>query len=324
MKPLGAACLAVVALLAAAAPWLAPNDASRTFRDFLNAPPMRPHVVDEEGRWQRPFVHPLRLVSRLEQRYEEDRASRLPLRFLSDGRLVSAAAGPDGPWLALGADAEGRDVLARLLYGARTSLGVALLATLGALLIGSVAGGLAGYRGGLVDTATMRVAEFVLVLPAVYVVLALRTALPLVLPPLTVFALMAAIFAAVGWPWVARAVRATVAAERTKDYTAAAVSLGAGHARVLFRHLLPACRGVIGVQAILMLPGFILAEATLSYVGLGFPDSVPSWGSMLHQASNVNAIADFPWTLSPAAGIVAVTLAANLLVEGTGQVRTGR
>jgi peptide/nickel transport system permease protein len=324
VKRLASACLVAIALVAFGAPWLAPNDPSRTFRGHLNAPPMRPHVTDEEGRWQRPFVHPLRLVSRIEQRYEEDRASRLPLRFFSAGRLVSAADGPDGPWLALGADAEGRDVLARLLFGARTSLGLALVATLGALLLGSVAGGLAGYRGGLLDTATMRVAEFVLVLPAVYVVLALRAALPLVLPPWTAFALMAAIFAAIGWPWVARAVRATIAVERTKDYAAAAVSLGAGHARVLFRHLLPACRGVVGVQAVLLLPAFILAEATLSYVGLGFPDAVPSWGSMLHQASNVNAIADFPWTLSPALGIVAVTLAANLLVEGAGHGKIGR
>jgi peptide/nickel transport system permease protein len=163
----------------------------------------------------------------------------------------------------------------------------------------------------------MRVAEFVLVLPAVYVVLALRAALPLVLPSWAVFALMAGIFALVGWPWVARAVRAVVATERTKEYAAAAVSLGAGPGRVLFRHLLPACRGVVGTQAILLLPGFILAEATLSYVGLGFPETVPSWGTMLHQASNVNAIADFPWTLAPAAAIFAVTLAANLLVERT-------
>jgi len=78
---------------------------------------------------------------------------------------------------------------------------------------------------------------------------------------------------------------------------------------------LPACRGQVGAQAILLLPSFILAEATLSYVGLGFPDTVPSWGSMLHEASNVNAMADFPWTLAPAAAIFAVTFAANLLVE---------
>ncbi len=317
MKRLAAACLACVAMAAVAAPWLAPNDPSTTFRGYLFAPPMRARVLDADGRWHAPFVHPLRLVSRLEQRYEEDRTRVVPLRFFAGGRLVSVSPEQAGPWLPLGADAEGRDVLARLLFGSRTSLGVALLATLLALVIGALVGGIAGYGGGLVDTAAMRVAEFVLVLPAVYVVLALRAALPLVLPPLTVFSLMAAIFAAVGWPWVARAVRATVATERTREYAAAAVSLGAGHARVLLGHLLPACRGVLGVQAILLLPGFILAEATLSYVGLGFSDAVPSWGSMLHQASNVNAIADFPWTLAPAGAIFLFTLAVNLLVDDT-------
>jgi peptide/nickel transport system permease protein len=323
MRRLAAACLACIAILAVAAPALAPNDPARTFRGFPFAPPMRPRVVDADGRWRRPFVYPQRLVSRLEQRYEEDRTAAVPLRFFSGGRFLSIADESRGPWFALGADAEGRDVLARLLVGARMSLGVAILATLAALLVGALAGGLAGYRGGLVDTVTMRLAEFVLVLPAIYVVLALRSALPLVLPVWTVFSLMAAIFAAVGWPWVARAVRSTVATERTREYAAAAVSLGAGHARVLFGHLLPACRGVLGVQAILLLPGFILAEATLSYVGLGFPDTVPSWGSMLHQASNVNAIADFPWTLAPAAAIFAVTLAANLMVEGAGRGKIG-
>ena len=315
MRKLAVGALVLVALAALAAPALSPNDPAVTFRAFLYAPPMPPHIVGPDGSWQQPYVHPLRLVSRLEQKYEEDLSRTVPLEFLAGGKLVRPSDESAGPWLPLGADRDGRDVLARLLFGARTSLGVALLATLAALLIGAAAGGLAGYRGGFLDDAIMRVAEFVLVLPAVYVVLALRAALPLVLPSWAVFSLMAGIFALIGWPWVARAVRAVVAAERTKEYAAAAVSLGAGPGRVLFGHLLPACRGVVGTQAILLLPGFILAEATLSYVGLGFPETVPSWGSMLHQASNVNAIADFPWTLAPAAAIFAVTLAANLLVE---------
>jgi peptide/nickel transport system permease protein len=315
MRRPAAACLALVVLLAVAAPALAPNDPATPFRGFLFAPPMRPRIVDAEGRWHVPFVHPLRMVSRLEQRYEEDRSAVVPLRWFARGRLVTIADEARGPWLPFGADADGRDVAARLLYGARASLGVALAATLGALLIGVLVGGLAGYAGGLADALLMRGAEFVLALPAIYVVLALRAALPLVLPAWTVFVLMSAIFAAVGWPWVARAVRATVAVERTRDYAVAARSLGASHARVLFVHLLPACRGAVGVQAILLLPAFILSEATLSYVGLGFPDSVPSWGSMLHQASNVNVIADFPWVLAPAAAIVLVTLGANMLAE---------
>ena len=315
MRTAAAVALALVALVAVAAPELSPHDPGETFRGFLSAPPMRPHVIASDGAWHLPFVHPLRLANRLEQRYEVDRSREVPLEFLSGGKLARLSDEREGPWLPLGADQEGREVLARLLFGARTSLGVAALATLAALLIGAVAGGLAGYRGGLVDEAIMRLAEFVLVLPAIYVVLALRSALPLVLPTWAVFSLMAGIFALVGWPWVARAVRSVVATERTRDYAAAAVSLGATPARVLFTHLLPACRGQIGAQAILLLPSFILAEATLSYVGLGFPDTVPSWGSMLHEASNVSAIADFPWTLAPAAAIFVVTLAANLLVE---------
>jgi peptide/nickel transport system permease protein len=320
MRTLAAAALALIAIAALAAPWLAPNDPGETFRAFLFAPPMRPHVIASDGSWRRPFVHPLRLASRLEQRYEEDVSHPVPLRFFAGGKLARLADDSRGPWLPLGADREGRDLLARLLFGARTSLGLAVLATLSALLIGAMAGGFAGYRGGFVDEAIMRLAEFVLVLPAVYVVLVLRSALPLVMPSWAVFSLMAGIFALVGWPWVARAVRTVVATERTRDYAAAAVSLGASPARVLFGHLLPACRGLLGVQAILLVPSFILAEATLSYVGLGFPDTVPSWGSMLHQASDVNAIADFPWTLAPAAAIFAVTLTANLLVEKSSRV----
>jgi peptide/nickel transport system permease protein len=329
MRIVAAAALLLVGAGALAAPLLAPHDPAETFRGFLHAPPMRPHVIAPDGSWHRPFVHPLRLVSRLEQRYDEDAGAAVPLEFFAGGTLVRLADETRGPWLPLGADREGRDLLARLLFGARTSLGVAVLATLAALLIGALAGGLAGYRGGMADEAIMRLAEFVLVLPAVYVVLALRAALPLVLPSWAVFSLMAGIFALVGWPWVARGVRAVVAAERTSEYADAAVSLGASPARVLFAHLLPACRGAIGAQAILLLPSFILAEATLSYVGLGFPETVPSWGSMLHEASNVVAIADFPWTLAPALAIFVVTLAANLLVDHASlaqspNLRTGR
>jgi peptide/nickel transport system permease protein len=130
-----------------------------------------------------------------------------------------------------------------------------------------------------------------------------------------VFLLMAGIFALVGWPWVARAVRGVIAAESDQDYAVAARSLGAGPGRVLFVHLLPACRGLLAAQAVLLIPGFVLAEATLSYLGLGFPSHVASWGSMLQDAANVSVIARFPWMLLPAVAIFAVTLGVNLLLE---------
>ena len=315
----GAVLLGLVAFAGIAAPVLSPHEPGQVFRDHLFAPPMPPHVVDAGGRWHAPFVYPVRLVNRLEQRYEEDRSRRLPLTFFSGGTLARLADEGDGPWLPLGGDGAGRDLLARLLFGARTSLGVAIAAALGAILIGLLVGGLAGYAGGAVDEGLMRFAELVLVMPAVFVVLALRSALPLVLPPATVFLLMSAIFALVGWPWVARAVRGVVASERTRDYAVAAKSLGATRTRVLAVHLLPACRGLLAAQAVLLVPAFVLAEATLSYLGLGFPDTVSSWGSMLQDASDPNVMIRCPWTLAPAGAIALVTLGVNLFLESEPQ-----
>ena len=315
MKRAGLLLLAAIVLAAMAAPVLAPHDPSRSFRGFLFAPPMPPRLVDADGGWHLPFIYPLRLENRLERRFSEDRTRRVPLVLFAGGRLLTASDESAGPWLPLGADSSGRDVAARLLYGARTSLAIALLAAAAAVLLGALVGGMAGYAGGVLDAGLMWLAEFVLVLPAVYVVLVLRAALPLVLPTWAIFLLMTGIFGLVGWPWVARGVRGIVASERTRDYAVAARSLGAGHARLLFRHLLPACRSFLAVQVVLLVPAFILAEATLSFVGLGFPDTVPSWGSMLIDAADVSAIRQFPWTLAPAAGIFAVTLGANLALD---------
>jgi peptide/nickel transport system permease protein len=314
MRALGIAILAAVAIGGLAAPFLAPHDPAQAFRDFAFAPPMRPRMMGGDGRWLGPHFLPLRLENRLERIYSADRPE-VRLGLLVGGRLVGAADESRGPWLALGADGNGRDLLARLLYGTRTSVAVALLATLVALALGTLVGGVSGYAGGPVDSILMWVAELVLVLPAVYVVLALRAALPLVLPGWAIFLLMAGIFGGVGWPWVARGVRGIVAVERTRDYAAAARSLGASHARVLFRHLLPACGPFLASQWVVLVPAFILAEATLSFVGLGFPDSVPSWGSMLMEAADVSAIRQFPWVLAPAAAIFAVTLGANLVLD---------
>jgi peptide/nickel transport system permease protein len=319
MTKVGWIILVLMTLGAAAAPMVAPHDPAEDFRAYIDAPPMRPHVIDDDGGGHLPFVYPLRLVSRLEQRYDEDRTRRVPLVVGLRGRVLSAADESTGPWLPLGADREGHDVFSRMIFAARTSMGVSVLATLFAVVFGTLVGGVAGYAGGRIDAVLMRAAEFVTVLPVVYVVLALRSALPLVLPPWTVFLMMTGIFAMASWPWVARAVRSVVATERTKDYAAAAEAIGGTHSRILFVHLLPAAKGVVAAQAVLLLPACILAEATLSYVGLGFPDTLPSWGSMLQQASEVSAMAEFPWLLAPAAGIFLVTFGANLVLQHRGQ-----
>ena len=323
MRHAGHLLLALVALVALAAPWLAPNPPERSFAGYLYAPPTPVRVFQAGLRI--PFIYPQRLVNRIERRFEEDTRHPVPLQWFTEGRLVSvpegegSPLGKGSPLLLLGADGFGRDTFSRLLYGARASLALAAAATVLALLLGALVGGIAGYTGGLVDDLLSRFTDFVLVLPAIYVALALRAVMPLVLPPATVFLLLGAIFALLGWPIVARGVCAIVASERERDYAVAGLALGAGPWRMLSRHLLPAASGYLSVQATLLLPAFILAEATLSYVGLGFPDTVPTWGTLLHEASNVALVADAPWMLAPAAAIFIVVLAVNLAVQGTGR-----
>jgi peptide/nickel transport system permease protein len=303
--------LALMAAAAIAAPWLAPNDPARQFADLALAPPMLPRIVDAEGRVRSPFVYPLRLADRLERRYVEDRSRALPLRW-GQGRLLSLD-GEAGVWLPLGGDALGRDVLSRTLLGARNSLGVAASAAAVALAFGALIGGLAGFIGGRLDDLLMRIADFVLVLPAIYVVLTLRAAMPLVVTSAQVFWIMTVVFALAGWPFPARGVRALVAAERRKEYAEAAHAIGAGRLRILLVHLLPATRPYLAVQATLLVPAYILAEATLSFVGFGFPEPLPSWGLMLRDAGQVGVLADAPWLLAPAAAIVLTILGLQLL-----------
>jgi peptide/nickel transport system permease protein len=306
--------LVAFALVAAlAAPLLAPHAAADHFASLLHAPPTRPHLRSDDGAWHRPFIYRWRLVNQLEQRFVEDRSVRVPLAWFRDSRLVQSSDDGQMPLLLLGSDSYGRDVFSRLIYGARTSLGLSILSAVGALLIGSAVGAIAGYAGGSTDDVLMRASDFVLVLPAMYVALALRSVLPLVLAAGTVFLLLAAIFAVLGAPFISRGVRAIVRAERRMEYAAAATSLGASHVRLLTRHLLPAARGFLAVEVTLLVPAFIVAEATLSYVGLGFPEPIASWGSMLHDASNVRALVDFPWLLSPAAAMFLVVLGLNLI-----------
>ena len=317
-RRLGLAIVAVAALGAFGAPVLAPHALDDQFRGLLNVAPTVPHIVDEVGRWHRPFIYRWTLLSQLEQRYEQDRSTPVPLVWFANGHLIGSADDSRAPLLLLGADSYGRDVFSRMLFGARISLALSIVAALGAMLLGGLIGGVAGYVGGGVDDLLMRSSDFVLVLPATYVALALRSVLPLVLMPGTVFGLLAAIFAVVGAPFIARGVRAIVRGEKRLDYAVAAAALGAGHTRLLARHLLPAARGFITVEITMLVPAFILAEATLSYVGLGFPDPVASWGTMLHDAANIRAVADFPWLLSPAAAMFLVVLGLNLVMQRSG------
>jgi len=317
MKRAAWSLLVLIAIAALAAPWLAPNPPNRRFDDLLYAPPTPVHLLSEGLR--APFINPWLVVSRLERRFKADTFTHVSLQWFTRGTLVTGDPDAGAPLLLLGADAYGRDIFSRLLYGARATLAVSLISAFLATILGACIGGLAAYVGGWLDGVLSRVSEFVLVLPAIYVALVLRAVLPLVLPPSTVFAMLIAIFTLLGWPIVARGVRAIVLVEREREYAIAAHAAGASDGRVLLRHLLPASAGFLQTQASLLVPAFMLGEATLSYVGLGFPNTIPTWGTMLQDASNVALLGDAPWSLAPAAAIFVVVLGVNLLAQSHGR-----
>lgn len=305
----GAALLVLLVSIVAAAPVLGPNDPRRQFPDHAFAPPMPPRLIDADG-IRRPFVYPVRVVDRRERRFEEE-ARPVPIEFLSGGRL--ATTDPSSPWLPFGGDPLGRDVFSRMLNGGRLSLGVAGVAVVLTLALGSLLGAVAGFAGGRVDRLITAIADITVVIPMLYAVVTLRAVMPLVPSTATVFWTMALVMALATWPLPARGVRAIIVAERRSGYAEAAYAVGAGPLRILLRHLLPAAAGHIAIQGFLLFPAFIFAEATLSFVGLGFAEPASSWGVMLQDAARLSAMTDAPWLLAPAAAIVTTVVAVHLL-----------
>ena len=315
MKTLGRVIVGVWLAAGALAPWLAPYDATRQFTDHAYAPPTRVHACSpSHGGAVRPFFHPAVLVDPLRRQFREDDARLVTLTWFTGAHVFGT---PEGgpPFLLMGADALGRDLFSRLLVAARHSLALAAVSVALSLIVGAAAGLLAGYHGGLVDAALQRVTDVVIVLPALYVLLALRTVLPADLDVGALFVLMAASFGLIGWPVAARGVRAIAARERARDYVRAAEAAGASSWRVMVRHLLPATTGFLRTQALLLLPAFVVAEATMSFAGLGFPDHAPGWGTLLQDASNLGALGDATWLLLPAFGLASLVLGVTLALD---------
>lgn len=313
---LGGTLLALILAAVAMAPILSPNSPDVSFPDLAFAPPMRPRIVDEGG-IRRPFVYPWRLAPLTDRRtlqFEPDTTRPRGIDFFRDGRVASTS--PE-PWLLLGGDPLGRDVFSRVLAGGRLSFSVAFFAALLALALGSTLGAAAGFAGGRIDRTITALADLVIVLPILYVVITLRASLPLNLDPAPIFWTMVAVMGLATWPVPARGVRAIIAAERQKPYAESAYAVGGGPLRILLRHLLPAAAGHIAIQGLLLFPAFIFAEATLSYVGLGFADPIPSWGNMLRDAAGIMAMTRAPWLMAPAAVIVLTVVAIQLVIRGS-------
>ena len=319
--------LAVFYGLAALAPFVAPYGESSMDRGRFYHPPQRLHWVDAAGQVHaRPFVYATRLAGP-EWTYVEDRARPEPLRAWVRGERYTLLPGitsdrhlfglDRGRVNVLGTDPLGRDVLSRLLYGARVSLTVGLVGIAISFSLGLALGGLAGYAGGWIDAVLMRFSELLLSIPGLYLVIALRSALPSALPPGRAYVAVVAILSVIGWAALARVVRGMVKALRRADYVTAAEAMGAGPLRLIARHLLPNTFSFVIVAATVAVPGYILGEVVLSFLGVGVQEPAASWGNMLGQARSLRALTSFPWLLAaPAAAIFLTVMAFNVLGDG--------
>ncbi len=305
--------LAVIHGAILCAGFLAPYDYAEQHRAFAYAPPTPVHFAGV-----RPFVYGIAIEGR---EFREDSGRVYQFHFFTGGRLF----GVDAPGVVFlwGADGFGRDVFSRVLYGGRVSLATGLAAAYLSLALGLLIGTLAGFYGGWVDRLLMRGAELFLALPWLYLLLAVRVLLPLHIGAVQAFFLLAAIIGLVGWVRPARILRGVVLSARERGFVVAARGFGASGPYLIRRHILPLTVSVILTQATVLIPQFLLAEVTLSFLGLGVGEPVPSWGNMLAEARQYHALVLHPWMLAPGLATIPLLLGYLMLADYLLEPRPG-
>lgn len=295
----------------------------------IYAPPQAIHLF-HEGTFVGPFVYPLKFrlnMETLQREYAADTRKPQPIRFfclgdsynfwgLIPGSFHFVCPPENGTMFLAGTDRLGRDMLSRLLYGARISLTVGLVGIAVSFILGITLGGMAGYFGGWVDASIQRVIEILRSLPELPLWMALSAALPVTWSPILIYFGITIILGLLDWPGLARAVRSKLLALREEDFAVAARLMGAPPRHIIARHLLPNFMSHLIASATLSIPGMILGETALSFLGLGLRPPITSWGVLLAEAQNIEAVALYPWLMLPMLPVVIVVLAFNFLGDG--------
>ncbi|MEZ4707049.1 MAG: ABC transporter permease [Caldilineaceae bacterium] len=320
-------------LTALFANFLSPYTLTTRFRDRVYVPPQGIHLFDN-GQFA-PFAYGVKTglnIDTLERVSEIDPTVKYPLRFFVKGepymlfglipaeRHLFGVEGGDGASEGainlLGTDRQGRDMFTRILIGSQVSLTIGLVGVALSLSLGTVLGVVSGFFGGWIDDVIQRAIELVRSFPSIPLWMALSAAIPAQWPPMRVYFAVTLILSLIGWTWLARQLRGQVLTLRSQDFVLAAKLMGANNGRIIFKHLVPASIGHIIVVATLAMPGMILAETALSFLGLGLQPPVTSWGVLLKEVQNLQSIAIYPWVFSPVIFIVVAILAFNFLGDG--------
>ena len=309
--------------------FLAPYNLHTRNIDYIHAPPQSVHLF-HDGEFVGPFVYGLGYelnMTNLQREFSEDRSKIYPIRFLCRGdsyefwgliqsniHLVCPAT--DGTMFLLGTDRLGRDVLSRIIYGARISLTVGLIGIAISFSLGISIGGLAGYFGGITDLVVQRIIEVLQSLPSIPLWLALAAIMPVTWSPIAVYFAITVILGLIDWTGLARAVRSKLLSLREEDYVLAAQMMGANPSRIIGRHLVPGFMSHLIATATISIPTMILGETALSFLGLGLRPPITSWGVLLTEAQNINAVALYPWLMLPVVPVILVILAFNFFGDG--------
>jgi peptide/nickel transport system permease protein len=314
--------------------FISPYDPQKRFKDFSTLAPVSVHIIDAQGRIHLPFVYELKRARdpvTLRPVYKEDTSAIYPIGFFVQGdeyKLwglipgnihlfgIRAEPGKFVPLFVLGSDTLGHDLLSRIFFGARISLTVGLIGIFLAFFLGLFLGGIAGFFGGVVDEVIMRVIDVLISLPTIPLWMSLAAALPQDWPQLKTYFFVTIILSILGWTSLARTVRSKLLSLREEDYVMAARLDDESDTQIITRYLLPGFTSYILVSLTLSIPGMILGETALSFLGVGLRAPTISWGVMLQDAQNLQTVAQTPWLLWPVAFVILAVLMFNFLGDG--------